>query len=183
MATLGELVSIPEHDIIHVFNNEAMLAVSHAIEDLASEQRQGELISTFQLLENFKPQKKRYVGLSKDLDAVRVWGAGQTPKGCSRIDFIPIFRPELSKYWIVLFASPKANAVLVCRQVNESDTFQKKVFAGFYSFNPFLVESIKRQFNLMSCGLDHVVNQWEKDYHFASPCLKEIDRYFKVPVS
>ncbi|NJK92450.1 MAG: hypothetical protein HC904_11820 [Blastochloris sp.] len=181
MTTLGELVNIPEHDITHLFNNEAMLAVSHAIEDMASEYREGELISTFQRLENFGPQKKRYVGLSKDLDAVRVWGEGTPPKGCSRIDFIPIFRPELMRYWVVLFASPKASAVLVCRQVNQTDSFQKKIFAGFYSFNPFLVESIRRQFNLMSCGLDYIVNEWEKDYHFGSPALKEINRYFQTP--
>gem|GEM_PF-759814 len=180
VTTLGELVQIPESDITHLFNNEAMLAVSHAIEDLASEHREGELISTFQKLQNFLPQKKRYIGLSKDLDAVRVWGEGQPPKGCNRIDFIPIFRPELEKYWLVLFAGRKAHAVLVCHQVNRTDQFDKKIFAGFYSFNPFLVESIRRQFNLMSCGLDSIVNQWEKDYHFASPVMAEIERCFQT---
>lgn len=178
ITTLGELVSIPQSDITHLFNNEAMLAISHAIEDLALEERKGELISTFQKLENFLPQKKRYNGLAQDLDAVRVWGQGLAPKGCPRIDFIPIFRPELLKYWIVLFSSPKVNAVLVCSQINKSKEFQNKIFAGFYSFNPFLVQSIQRQFNLMSCGLDCVVNQWEKDYRHTTPALKEVDRYF-----
>jgi hypothetical protein len=115
MTSLGELVQIPESDITHLFNNEAMLAVSHAIEDLASEQREGELISTFQKIDNFLPQKKRYVGLPKDLDAVRGWGQGQPPKGCNRIDLISIFRPELRKYWLVLFASPKRSATLLRR--------------------------------------------------------------------
>jgi hypothetical protein len=177
--TLGDMVTIPESDIIHLFNNEAMLAVSHAIEDLASEQREGELISTFQKMKNFLPQKKRYTGLSKDLDSVRVWGEGEPPKRCGRIDFIPIFRPELFKYWIVLFSSTKVKAVLICRQVNQSEVFTEKLFAGFYSFNPFLVESVRRQFNLMSCGLDYVVNQWEKDYYFAAPPLAQINQYFQ----
>jgi hypothetical protein len=173
--TLGDLVAIPQGDITHVFNNEAMLAISHAIEDLAGEVREGELISTFQKLDNFLPQKKRYLGLAKDLDAVRVWGNGMIPARCPSIDFIPIFRPDLEKYWIVLFASPESHAVLVCRQINTAKDFSNKVFAGFYSFNPFLTESIRRHFNLMSCGLDGVVAAWEKEFRLPSMSLKEIN--------
>lgn len=173
--TLGEMVSIPQGDITHVFNNEAMLAISHAIEDMASEVREGELISTFQKLENFGPQKKRYRGLARDLDAVRVWGSGMVPSRCPGIDFIPIFRPELERYWVVLFSSPECHAVLVCRQINTAKDFANKVFAGFYSFNPFLTESIRRHFNLMSCGLDGVVAAWEKEYRLPSMSLKEIN--------
>lgn len=174
-ATLGDLVAVPQGDITHVFNNEAMLAISHAIEDLASEVREGELIATFQKLENFKPQKKRYQGLAKDLDAVRVWGSGMIPARCPSIDFIPIFRPEMERYWIVVFCSPEHHAVLVCRQINNATDFADKVFAGFYSFNPFLVESIRRHFNLMSCGLDGVVSAWEREFRLPSMSLKEIN--------
>jgi len=178
---LGDVVQIPENDITHIFNNQAMLAISHAIEDLASEQRCGELISTFQQLENFQPQKKRYIGLANDLDAVRVWGCGEIPKSCQKIDFIPIFRPELLKYWMVLYAGPEAHAVLVCRQVDRSDQFNNKIFAGFYSFNPFLVESVRRQFNLMSVGLDGIIHQWEKEFDIPTFSLKEIRKLFKDP--
>jgi hypothetical protein len=177
---LGDVVRIPETDITHVYNNEAMLAISHAIEDLASETRQGELISTFQELANFQPQKKRYQGLAKDLDAVRVWGNGAIPSGCPGVDFIPIFRPELLRYWMVLFASPDTHAVLLCRQINDSKDFRKKVFAGFYSFNPFLVESVKRHFNLMSVGLDKLIRQWEKDLAIPTISLSAINKLFKT---
>lgn len=176
---LGNVVKIPETDITHVYNNEAMLAISHAIEDLASETREGELISTFQELKNFMPQKKRYVGLARDLDAVRVWGNGPIPAACRGVDFIPIFRPELLRYWMVLFASRETNAVLLCRQVDDSSEFQKKVFAGFYSFNPFLVESVKRNFNLMSVGLDKLISQWESDLDIPNISLTAINKLFK----
>lgn len=180
MITIGDVVKIPESDITHVYNNEAMLAISHAIEDLASETREGELISTFQELKNFMPQKKRYLGLARDLDAVRVWGNGTVPTGCRGVDFIPIFRPELLRYWMVLFASRETHAVLLCRQVDESTEFQKKVFAGFYSFNPFLVESVKRNFNLMSVGLDKLISQWEKDLDIPNISLSAINKIFKT---
>jgi hypothetical protein len=176
--TLGELVSIPESDIHHVFNNEAMLAISHAIEDLAGEIREGELISTFQKLQNFAPQKKRYLSLARDLDAVRVWGQGEPPKGCARIDFVPTFHPDVNRYWMVLFASDEASAVLVCKQANKATEFSKKLFVGFYSFNPFLVQSIRRRFNLMSCGLDRVIDHWEKESHFPGMSLSDLNRYF-----
>ena len=44
---LGDLVKIPDSDLHHVMEPDAMLAISHAIEDIAGEVRQGELIATF----------------------------------------------------------------------------------------------------------------------------------------
>jgi hypothetical protein len=177
---LGEQVKVPASDITHLFSNQAMLAVSHAIEDLASDVREGELISTFQHFDNFKPQKKRYIGLAKDLDAVRVWGEGNPPKRCPRVDFIPVFREELKRYWVVLFSSPHSHAALVCCQVNKSKDFNRKVFAGFYTFNPFVVESIRRQFNLMSIGLDRMVKSFDRQFNIPSLSLKEIEDYFQT---
>jgi len=179
--TLGEMVAIPAHDITHVFNNEAMLAISHAIEDLAAEVREGELLATFQKMENFQYQRKRYAGLSRDLDAVRVWASGRPPARAGKIDFVPIFRKELERYWVVLFASPHAHAVLVCRQANEAQRFGDKIFTGFYSFNPFLVESIRRHFNLISCGLDGLVAGWEREFQMPSISLRDIQRLLDAP--
>src|SRR5271154_619386 len=70
---LGDLVTIPDSDLHHVMDPEAMMAISHAIEDIASEERSGELIATFQNFENFMPHKTRYMGLADELDAVRAW--------------------------------------------------------------------------------------------------------------
>lgn len=179
MVRLGDRVEVPASDITHLFNNKAMLAVSHAIEDMASEVREGELISTFQNFENFQPQKKRYKGLAKDLDAVRVWGEGTPPKRCPQIDFIPLFREEMKRYWVVVFSSPQQHAALICRQVNHSDSFNEKIFAGFYTFNPFVVESFRRQLNLMSVGLDSVVAEFENHFQIPRLSLKEIQNYFE----
>lgn len=179
MARLGDRVIVPETDITHLFNNKAMLAVSHAIEDMASEIREGELISTFQNFDNFQPQKKRYKGLAKDLDAVRVWGEGTPPKRCPQIDFVPLFREEMKRYWVVVFNSPKQHAALICRQVNQSDKFDEKIFAGFYTFNPFVVESFRRQLNLMCVGLDSVVAEFESQFKIPTLSLKEIQNYFE----
>src|ERR1700761_9549604 len=70
---LGDLVTIPDSDLHHVMDSAAMMAISHAIEDIAGEERKGELIATFQDFKNFAPYKARYMSLAEDLDAVRVW--------------------------------------------------------------------------------------------------------------
>lgn len=175
--TLAERVQIPERDIIHVFEPETMLAVSHAIEDLAAETGCGELISTFQKFVNFLPQKKRYISLAQDLDAVRVWGAGEIPKRCPGIDFIVANDPKIVKYWLVLFDSPENHAVLVCKQVNQSEVYAEKKFIGFYSFNPYLVQSIRWRFNLLSSGLNKIMSHWDKSMMLPDLKLRDLDSF------
>lgn len=168
--TLGETVFIPDSDIHHVFDPELMLAISHSIEDMAEEVGEGELIATFQHFDNFLPQKKRYRALAEKLDAVRVWGAGEPPKRLPKIDFVVADHPRMLRYWIVLFESSKCRAVLLCRQINKSAEFADKKWVGFYSFNPYLVQSIRWRFNLLSSGLERVLAHWESC--FALPPVK-----------
>ena len=177
---LGDLVTIPDSDLHHVMDHDAIMAISHAIEDIASEEGQGELIATFQDFKNFLPYKKRYREMAERLDAVRVWGEGEMPKGCGNIDFVRVDE-KLLRYWLVLFDSDEARAVLLCRQVNRTARFEDKKFIGFYSFNPYLVQSIRWRFNLMSCGLSRVIAHWEKSFHFPDLKMRDIDRLINQP--
>jgi hypothetical protein len=161
--TLGDRVSLPESDVTHVFDREMILALSHAIEDLAAEAKEGELIATFQNFEQFGEHKARYCRMAKDLDAVRVWGAGEPPSGCAKIDFVVAHNPQVLRYWLVIFDSPNSRAVLLGKQIKQrGNAAGSGKFVGFYSFNPFLVQSIRRRFNLLSCGLNKIVQLWEK---------------------
>jgi hypothetical protein len=178
---LGDLVKIPDSDLHHVMEPDAMLAISHAIEDIAGDIRQGELIATFQNFENFLPEKKRYMSLAEDLDAVRVWGCGEVPKKCGKIDFVQTNDERLSRYWLVLFDSPDARAVLLGRQVNKVTRFAEKKFVGFYSFNPYLVQSIRWRFNLLSCGLNKIISHWEKSVSLPDLKMCDLERYLKPP--
>ncbi len=177
---LGDLVTIPDSDLHHVMDPEAMLAISHAIEDIAAEERKGELIATFQDFKNFLPSKKRYMNLAEDLDAVRVWGGGEVPKKCGKIDFVQVDE-KLLRYWLVLFESEHARAVLLGKQVNRATEFSEKKFVGFYSFNPYLVQSIRWRFNLMSCGLSRVISHWEKSFPFPDLKMRDLDRLMRQP--
>ena len=160
----SEIVVLPVSDVTHLFNHEAMLAASHAIEDLARDTGCGELIATFQRIENFSPQQERYQQIADEIDAVRVWAEGEPVQRASSIDFVPIFHPLLARYWVVLFESPDIHAVLFCKQANEARDFARKIFSGFYSFNPFLVRCIRRRFSLLAAGVDGVVNHFERNF-------------------
>jgi len=178
---LGDLVTVPDSDLHHVMDSDAMLAISHAIEDIAVEEGQGELIATFQDFENFMPHRARYMRLAEQLDAVRVWGCGKIPQRCGKVDFIQADEAKLLKYWLVLFDSEHARAVLLCKQVNKAVKFEDKKFLGFYSFNPYLVQSIRWRFNLMSCGLSRVIAHWEKSFPFPDLKMRDIDRMIRQP--
>ncbi len=175
---LSEVVVLPISNVTHLFNHEAMLAASHAIEDLARDTGCGELIATFQRIENFVPQRDRYLQIAGQIDAVRVWAEGDPPHRTSAIDFIPIFHPLLSRYWVVLFESADIHAVLFCKQANDAQEFARKIFSGFYSFNPFLVRCIRRRFSLLAAGVDGVVSHFERNFGPMMPdgdALADID--------
>lgn len=161
-------VKAPIPDITHIFNNGAMLAVSHAIEDLADETSKGELIVTFQDLKKFLPRRQRYIQMAKKLNSIRIWGKGTPPANCPNIDFVPVFHTAVLRYWVVLFTSPKVNAVLVGREINKAADMTKRYFAGFYSLNPFVIQSLRRNFALMSSGLEGSVQNWEKKCRFSA---------------
>ena len=168
----SEIVVLPVAAVTHLFNHDAMLAASHAIEDLARDTGCGELIATFQRMENFSPQRDRYLEIAGEIDAVRVWAEGEPPARTSAIDFIPIFHPLLARYWVVLFESADIHAVLFCKQANDSREFSRKIFSGFYSFNPFLVRCIRRRFSLLAAGVDGVVAHFERNF---GPMMPEGD--------
>ncbi|MEM9445221.1 MAG: DICT sensory domain-containing protein [Verrucomicrobiota bacterium] len=176
---LGDVDDTPLGDVNYLLNADLMLAVSHAIEDMASEVKDGELLSTFQDLGNFEPQRKRYRELSQNLSSVRVVGCGEPPKRCGKTEFVRFCSDDLARYWVVSLASDCSHAALVCQQVNKTDQFKEKLFVGFYTFNPFFVRSIHRHFSLMMVGLGKVIKNWQIEMNLPVLTQKELKKYLK----
>jgi hypothetical protein len=158
-----------------------MLAISHAIEDIAAEERQGELIATFQDFKNFLPHKNRYMGLAEDLDAVRVWGCGKSRKNAARS-----ISSRPTNAAAPLLARPFRQRTRPRRPALQAGQpavkFEDKKFIGFYSFNPYLVQSIRWRFNLLSCGLSRVMAHWEKSFPFPDLKMRDLDRLIGSPM-
>jgi hypothetical protein len=112
--------------------------------------------------------------MAKHLDAIRIWGEGIPPSNCPGIDFVPVFHPEVLRYWVVLFSSHSMNAILVGKQLNKTDDISKKIFVGFYSLNPFVVDSLRRSFALLGSGLGGALQMWESKCKFPKITTKEL---------
>jgi hypothetical protein len=177
---LSESVTLPDSDIHHLFQPPLIEAISRSIEDIAAEAGEGELIASLQDFSQFDAQKKRYLQISQKINTVRVWGDGPVPKSCHKIDFIPNAHPKISRYWMVLFDSRCCHAILLAKQINKATQFADKKFVGFYSFNPYLVQSIRWRFNLLSCGLCKVVDLWEKSFPMPNLLMRDVENYLKT---
>jgi hypothetical protein len=127
----------------YLFNSEAMLAASHAIEDLALDEANGRLLATFQDFRNFTPQRERYWQLAATIDEVLVLAAGKKPPRHGRLKFISVAGSPLSEFWIVMYQGRRTAALLLCRQVNDARVFEEKRFAGLYTFNPRLIARVR----------------------------------------
>ena len=182
---LGDLVTIPDSDLHHVMDPEAMLAISHAIEDIAGDIRKGELDRDVPGFQKFPPGEKslHQPGRGSRCRRARVGATATCLKNCGKIDFVQTEEERLRRYWLVLFDSPDARAVLIGRQVNKATKFEDKKFVGFYSFNPYLVQSIRWRFNLLSCGLSKVIAHWEKSVSLPDLKMCDLERYLKAPES
>ena len=114
---------------------------------------------------------------------MRVWGSGEVPKKGGKIDFVQTTDERLRRYWLVLFDSPDSRAVLLGRQVNRATKLADKKFVGFYSFNPYLVQSIRWRFNLLSCGLSKVISHWEKSVSLPHLKMGDLEKMLKAPAA
>src|SRR5207249_11388916 len=63
----------------YLFDAEAILAASHAIEELALEQANGTLLATMQRFKQFEPHRERYWQVAPTLADVRLIAHGKQP--------------------------------------------------------------------------------------------------------
>ena len=164
-------------DTNYVFDARAIELLSKGLENLAKKTGEGEFLAYLQRSDMYERLEDRFLEVSEQVNRMRVFAKGLSPETMENIDFVPIFHKELERFWIILFASDKANGVLICRQANDEEIFEKKLFTGFYSFNPFLVHSIKRGLLLVPVGLDGVVENWKNGLEMPSLSEDQINDY------
>ena len=128
----------------YLFDAEAILAASHAIEELALEEANGFLLATMQEFKNFEPHRERYWQLAATLEEARVIARGKRPPRHGHLKFIAAKHRTLGPFWTVLYQGRHRQAMLVCQQANEAQVFEQKRFNGFYTFNPGLIVRVRR---------------------------------------
>ncbi|VVM04396.1 hypothetical protein MAMT_00059 [Methylacidimicrobium tartarophylax] len=180
------LVEAPNEDQLHVFGGNQVRAMGHAVEELALHSEGGELIVLFPDLDAFSPLRERYAQLAKKPCRVRVWAPGTPPKRCSKIDFVVSVHPRLAKYRLYLFSGVGRSALVCCKQLGRAKGNGEREplacqerYVGFCSFDPYVVESVRWRFNLLSCGLEKLVRHWEGFFPLPTPPLRAINDFVK----
>ncbi|MDD2676674.1 MAG: hypothetical protein PHP75_04320 [Methylacidiphilaceae bacterium] len=180
------LVEAPNEDQLHVFGGSQVRAMGHAVEELALHSDGGELIVLFPDLDAFSPLRERYAQLAKKPCRVRVWAPGTPPKRCSKIDFVVSVHPRLAKYRLYLFSGVGRSALVCCKQLGRARSNGEREplacqerYVGFCSFDPYVVESVRWRFNLLSCGLEKLVRHWEGFFPLPTPPLRAINDFVK----
>ena len=139
-------VSLPARlaeKVFYLFDAEAMLAASHAIEDLAMEEATGNLWRTFPDFGDFEPHRERYTQLAATIASVHVLAAGRKPRPQPHVRFVNVGRSVLRQFWVVLYQGRRCRALLMCRQVNDTSALEDRRFVGFYTFSPQVIARVR----------------------------------------
>jgi hypothetical protein len=155
----------------YLFDGEATLAASHAIEELALEEATGFLLATMQHFRNFEPHRERYWQLAATLEEAWVIAKGKRPPRHGHLKFIGQQGRTLAPFWTVLYQGHNRQAMLVCRQVNDAKEFEQKRFEGFYTFNPGLIVRVRQDIEELLAGRAGGMREFER--------MRAIDRAAK----
>ncbi len=159
-------VDLLNGNTFYLFSIDALLAASRAIEDLALDEANGNLLIVFQDFEYFTAERERYALLAATVDSLEVVGCGRKPRHCGRIRFISSNQSALKDFWVVLYQGVRAQALMMSRQVSCSEAFEDRTFVGFYTFDSRLIARVRRDIECLLRG--------------ESPELHEYDRMQKI---
>ncbi len=124
---------------------EVMLAFSRAVEDVAMDDAQGRLLSSFQDFGKFQTHRERYTHISTTLDEVLVLGSGRNPAPCGQTQFISSRGTALEHFWISMYQGPRVHVLAISRQVNAAKEIPDKIFRGFFTFDARLISRLRRE--------------------------------------
>src|SRR5213593_602948 len=137
---------------LYLFDAEALLAASHAIEELALEEANGTLLAAMQGFKHFEPHRERYWQLAATLADVRVIARGKQPPRHGHLKFIVTNHKALGPFWTVLYQGHRRQAMLVCRQTNRAKAFEEKRFEGCYTFDREWIARVRQDLEQILAG-------------------------------
>jgi hypothetical protein len=146
----------------YLFDAEALLAGSHAIEELALEEANGSLLATMQEFNHFEPHRERYWQLAATLADVRVVARGKQPPRHGHLKFIATNHKGLGPFWTVLYQGHRRQAMLICRQTNRAKAFEAKRFEGCYTFDRKWIASVRQDIEHILAGRAARLQEFER---------------------
>ncbi|CAF0696140.1 hypothetical protein [Candidatus Methylacidithermus pantelleriae] len=177
---LGGFAEVPRAEAAYLFSREVLQAMERAVEDLAADSPRGRFYFLCGSFDDFFPYRERYVQLAQRLGTVRVFGSGDVPEDCPGIEFLTCDPRKLSRYRLVLLEGPKRHATVFCRRaLTGSCSDGKEVFVGFYSVNPIMTSFLRWWVQIVPCGVERVLEQWEKPLLLPEVSPAELERFLR----
>lgn len=134
-----------QENTFYVFDDEALMAYSHAVEDIAFEEANGTMLTCCQDFKNFPPDLvERYSQLAATIDRVEVVGGGRAPRARGGLKFGSLARSALKEFRVSLFESRGANILFIAQEMASSRDGAGKKYIGFYSMSPEVVERLSK---------------------------------------
>ena len=146
----------------YLFDAEALLAASHAIEELALEEANGTLLATMQEFNHFEPHRERYWQLAATLADVRVIAHGKQPPRHGHLKFIATNHKALGPFWAVLYQGHHRQAMLLCRQTNRAKSFEERRFEGCYTFDREWIARVRQDLEQILAGRAARLREFER---------------------
>lgn len=135
-----------------LFDAETLLAVSHAIEELALEEGNGTLFLACQDFKHFEPHRERYWQVAATIEEALVTGQGAKPRRHGHLKFVPLKGNALATYWILHYRGKNGQVLFACRQTNQARRFDDKDFTGFYTLNAKACDRIRAEVDAARAG-------------------------------
>jgi hypothetical protein len=152
--------AMQEH-VFYLFDSEAMLAMSHAIEELALDEANGTLLAIFGCFKDFEPHRERYWQLAATLKDVRVLASGKKPRQHGHLRFLTTRKSGLNSLCAVVYEGGRANALLLgCADPAKHAGDHR--FVGFYSLNNQVIARLRQDIDRLIDGRSSTFREFKR---------------------
>lgn len=139
-------------NVFYEFDADSLVAIWHAVEDIALEEGGGSLIAGIQEFSWFESQRDRYEQLGLTLDKVELIGAGALPRRTARISFVPDKKGAVKRFRGLIYTGPRVQVAFFAEQQNAAKDFDTRRFTGFYTFDEGLIRRLRADFPDLLAG-------------------------------
>jgi len=164
-------MDLPNGNTFYLFSADALMAASHAVEDLALDEANGTLLVVLQDFDNFTAERECYALLAATIDDVEVVGCGRKPRRCGRVRFVTAGQTALKDFWVVLYQGRHTQALVMSRQTHRANAFEDRTFVGFYTFDARLIARVRQDIERLLRGESPGLRDYDR--------LRRIDRTVK----
>lgn len=144
------------------FDADSVVAIWHAVEDIAFEEAGGSLLAAIQEFSWVESQRERCEQLALTLDNVELIGAGALPRRIARLKFARDRKGAVKRFRGIIYEGPHTQVAFVAEQQNPARDFEARRFTGFYTFDGGLIARLRTDLNDMLGGRSDTFREFKR---------------------